>query len=1129
LSAEGSRSDFVVEGKKASALSSLGHQDLFGGEDMVPRHWTFSILAVIMLALMAVPVAAQSANGNIVGFVKDSSGAAIPTVTVTAKMVEQQAVRVVQTNIEGYYQLLAVPPGKYEITFEANGFQQQTQTGLELTVGQNLRVDSTLQVGAVQTHVMVGAEAPLVETTSATLSGLIDDRRIVDLPLDGRNVIGLAAILPGVLNVNAPQAMGDARGGPTMSVNGGRDNMNQFTFNGGYFNNPSRNTGLNYPPPDAVEEIRVQTHDFSAEFGRNPGSQVNVVSKAGTNEFHGALWEFLRNNDLNARNFFSPSVPALHQNQFGAAGGGRIIKDKLFFFGTYEGLRDHREAQTVESFLPTAAERAGDFTASGVTLTNPVDAVTGKPLTDQSGNPCVAGNKIAAGCLSPVTQKLLAFVPQGTSVVTLASQPRSGDQFMTRGDWNQSEKHRLFGSFYYSNYSQDSPLLSSDGTLPGYMSESFVTHTRVATLNDVYTIRPNLINQFIFSFSDSNSNQLQGKNVPPSTFGINMPQYVPEGAIDFNVGGNFVLGSGFTTRFFSHNYQFKDSMNWIKGSHNFKFGYELLRLQFEQIFIGSPGMSFNGTRTGDPFADFMLGTFSSLNLDFGVRDTNTSTYAHSMYFQDEWKVSNRFTMTLGIRYEPFLPWVEKNNRIDTVVPGQQSTVVPDAPPGILFPGDKGVSRGLAPADLNNFAPRIGLAWDVFGNGKTAVRAGYGMFFESVNADSLAQENPPYAGFGQAYNGNIADPFGSTGQTAPPAVLSGKFGCVKIDAYPGYSCPLFPLPVNGLFTDLSLRTPYIQSFNFSIQHQLTPTLMIEAAYAGKIGIKIEALRTYNPARFINSPITGAPPSLQNVNDRVIWEPGILGPASYLLGNDFRSWYHSFQTQVTKRFSRGFSILGSYTLAKSIDSSSTDNLGATVSDPFNLRSERGRSDWDRRHAFVASSIWDVPLKFNNRVLNSLLGGWTATTIHQIQSGTPLTFTINQDVALDGTTNGGGQHAFLEPNITASNISLSHPNRNAFVTQFFNTAAFVPVAQLPPGQYGNAGRGLISGPAYSTTNFSLLKNFKIREQMRLQFRAEAFNAFNQVNFKNPDTQQTDSTFGQITSAYDGRIIQFALKLLW
>src|SRR3984885_9839210 len=1100
--------------------------------------WIRLMLALSACGLATVPAVAQVSTGNISGYVKDTSGAAIPTVTVTAKMVEQQTNRTAQTNSEGFYDLLALPPGTYEITFEVHGFQKQTETGLELTVGQNLRVDSTLQVGSVETQVTVGAQAPLVDTTSATLSGLIDDQRIFDLPLNGRNIMGLAAILPGVLNVNAPQEMGDARGGPTMDVNGGRPNMNLFTFNGGYFNNPSRNTGINFPPPDAIEEVRIQTHNFSAEYGHNPGSQVNVISKAGTNQFHGAAWEFLRNSDLNARNFFSPNVPTLRQNQFGVAGGERIIKDKLFFFGTYEGLRDRRQAQTVESFLPTAAERNGDFTASGSTLADPVDPITGKPLTDQFGNPCVAGNKIASGCISPVAEKLLAFVPQtaNNTYVALASQPRSGELFMTRGDWNQSDKHRVFGSFYYANNNQNSPLLSNDGTLPGYMSESFVTNTREAVVNDVYTFRPTLINQFTFSFLDSGSNQLQGKSVPPSTFGIDMPQYLPQGSIDFNVGGEFILGSGYTTRFFSHNYQFKDSMNWIKGRHNFKFGFELLKLQFEQIFIGSPNVSFNGTRTanasgatGDPFADFLLGAFASVNLDFGVRDTNSSTNAMSAFFQDEWKASNRLTVTLGIRYEPFLPWTEENNRIDTVRPGQQSTVVPDAPLGVLFPGDKGVTKGLAPADLNNFAPRIGLAWDVFGTGKTSVRAGYGIYYESVNADSLAQENPPYAGFGQAYNGNIANPFASTGQSNPPAVLTGEFGCVKITAFPGYSCPLFPLPVNGLFTDLSLRTPYIQSFSLSIQHQLTPTLFLETAYAGKVGTKIEALRTYNPAKFEPDPITGAPASLQNTNDRVLFEPGILGPESYLLGNDFRSWYHSFQAQVTKRFSKGLNVLGSYTLGKSIDSSSTDNLGGTVSDPFNLKSERGRSDWDRRHAFVASWVWTLPFKFNNHIEQTLLGGWTLTAIHTIQSGTPLTFVLGQDVALDGTGNGGGEHAFLEPGIKDGNISISHPNRNAFVNEFFNTAAFVPVSQDPLGSYGNAGRGLISGPAFSNTDFAVLKDFMIRKPMRIQFRAEMFNVFNQVNFNNPDTQETDGTFGVITSALDGRVIQFALKLLW
>ena len=440
------------------------------------------------------------------------------------------------------------------------------------------------------------------------MSGLIDDRRVVDLPLNGRNVIGLARILPGVLNVNAPQQMNDARGGPGMNVNGGRSNMNLFTLNGGFFNNPSRNTGMNYPPPDAVQEVRILTHNFAAEYGRNPGSQVNVVSRTGSNEFHGSAWDFLRNDALNARNFFSSRVPDLKQNQFGAAAGAPIIKDRVFIFGTYQGLRDRREAQTVQAFVPSAAQRAGDFTASAVTLTNAVDPLTNRPFTDAAGNPCVAGNRVATGCISPVARNLLQFVPTSPTgeISSLAASPRDGDMYMFRGDWNQSEKHRIYGSWFEDRNSRSSPF-AAGGNIPDYIGEIFDQKTQQLAINDTVTFTPTLINQFTFGFLNTPSNQLQSDTIDPQTLGINMPQYVPTGAVTVDVADSFTLGSGFTTRFLSRNYQFKDTMSWIRGKHSFKFGYEMLRLQFQQIFIGSPSIAFTGARTGDPTADFLLG------------------------------------------------------------------------------------------------------------------------------------------------------------------------------------------------------------------------------------------------------------------------------------------------------------------------------------------------------------------------------------------------------------------------------------------------------------------------------------------------------------------------------------------
>src|SRR5215831_19480716 len=486
-----------------------------------------NILALCLIGTASL-LEGQITTASISGYVKDSSAAAIPDVTVTAKMLEQQTTRVTQTGSDGHYNFLAVPPGTYEIAFESKGFKKQVYTGVDVTVNQNLRLDASLEVGSIETQVTVTSTAPLVDTSSPTLSGLIDDRRVVDLPLNGRNVLSLARTLPGVLGVNAPQQLDNARSGPKMDVNGGRPNMNLFTFNGGYFNNPSRSTGMNYPPPDAIQEVRILTHNFAPEYGRNPGSQVNVLSKAGSNDFHGSAWEFLRNDALNARNFFTDRVPAQKQNQFGAAVGGPIKANSLFFFGSYQGLRNHQEASSIEALVPSAAERNGDFTGLGTTLNNPIDTLTGKPFTDASGNPCVVNNIIAPGCISPVAKNLLAYVPESSTgtVSSLAASPRRGDMWMTRFDWTQSSKHSLFGSFFYDHNSRATPF-AGDGNIPNYIGETFKQDTRQFTLNDTYTFSPTLINQAVFTMLRTTSDQHETKTIDPIDLGINMPQYLP--------------------------------------------------------------------------------------------------------------------------------------------------------------------------------------------------------------------------------------------------------------------------------------------------------------------------------------------------------------------------------------------------------------------------------------------------------------------------------------------------------------------------------------------------------------------------------------------------------------------------
>ncbi len=422
-------------------------QGICEGTQMVGRKFSFDIFSdrvnlrsslsrsplktamwLIVLFFCVVPLAHAQGTGNISGYVRDPTGAALPGTTVTAVMNEQHTTRTQKTDAQGFYNFVAMPPGHYTITFEAQGFRREVRSNVELTVSQNARADAQLTVGAVRSEVRVSSTVPLVDTTSNTLSGLVDDRRVVDLPLNGRNVMTLAGILPGVTNVSAPQTMvqGDGiRGGPEMDVNGGLPNAAVYTFDGAFFNNPSRNTGLNFPPPDAVAQFRMLTSNFSAEYGHNAGAQVEVVSKAGTDQFHGAVWEFLRNNALNAKDYFAPNVPVLKENQFGGAIGGPIIRRKLYFFGSYQGLIIHQQALSTVALVPSAAERSGDFTGSGATLFDPTDPITGLPLTGPNGAPCVAGNVINPGCISPVAVNLLKYVPQSPSgtITSLASSP----------------------------------------------------------------------------------------------------------------------------------------------------------------------------------------------------------------------------------------------------------------------------------------------------------------------------------------------------------------------------------------------------------------------------------------------------------------------------------------------------------------------------------------------------------------------------------------------------------------------------------------------------------------------------------------------------------------------------------
>lgn len=1024
------------------------------------------------------------------------------------------ATRKTTSGTDGFYQILGLSPGSFSVGVEATGFKRAVTSDIVLGLDANVRSDVVLQLGQVTESVEVTSEAAVVDTRSSQISASIDDRRLVDLPLNGRNIMRLAATLPGITGVRAPDNsdVTDARGGPSMNVNGSRANMNYNRFNGTYFNNPSRNTGLNVPPPDAVQEFRIQTSAFSAESGRNAGANVTVVSRQGTNDFHGAAWEFLRNDNLNARSFFQGARPNLIQNQYGVAAGGPLKKNKAFIFGSWESAKDRRQASDTSFFPPTQAEVNGDFSSLNKQLVNPA---TGQPF---------ANNQIPSSLIDPVAKNLLSFISTGSggAMQSVGAATRDADLFLLRHDLNLNDRQSLFVHYYLSQNELAEKDLAYSSNVPGWGGRTRTPRAQNAGLNHVWTLSPTTLNQLTLGFTRSFSFDTPLETRTPGSLGISdMPMYTNGGSLQFRVAGRFNLNSGGPVKFVSNTYQIQDNFSWILGGHTLKFGGEIMDLSFFQSFLGPPVFSFNGQRTGggsatrgDSMADFLLGAYQQLSVTNGVRNNDGDGRFYALYAQDDWKVTSRLTLNLGLRYELPIPWQDKFDRINTVYPDPSvhSSVFPTAPVGMLFPGD--LPRGLYNTDKNNFAPRVGFAWDVFGDGRTAVRGAYGLFYDTLNTDSIAQENPPFVGGARSFaNGSLSNPFGSVGATAPPAYIDPN-------AF------TFTYPINGLFGPQrrDFRSTYVNSWNFSVQRQLGRTWMVSGAYIGKQTAKLMALRPFNAAIYVPGTDTqGRPLSTEgNAESRVPFAPGIYGPQGYYLDNAFTGSYHSAQFEVNKQFANGLQFSGNYTLAKALDSSSTTSLGGCLANPYDARAGKGRSDFDRRHSVVGSAIYTPSVfKDGKGLISRVFGGWSFSGIATLQSGVPVLVATNQNTALDGT----GCQSVYHPDIVGD-FNRKHSSKDDMLAQFFNTSAFA----LPSvGRYGTAARNMFSGPGVVNVDTALLKDIDVTETVRFQLRGEFTNLFNHANFSNPVAQLANPRYGQITSSAGGRAVQLGLKLLW
>jgi len=1047
----------------------------------------------LFLLLSASMVFAQG-TGTIHGTITDQSGLPIPGADVKATLESRGTERTAKTDTKGDYVLPLLPIGEYMIQAEAQGFKTFQQRSVTLNANENVRVDARLMVGSISESVSVTAEAPLVDSRSSTVGALIDPRRVLELPINGRNVIALAGLLPGVSQVSAPQTFTGDRSGPTVSVSGSRTTQNLFLFDGAPFNAVFRNTGLNYPPPDALQEVKVLTNSFSAEYGRNAGSIFNVVTRSGTNEIHGSLWEFLRNHKLNARNFFAPSQkPQLIQNQFGAAAGGPIRKNQLFVFGSYESLRVRPAALNTAAFPLTAAEREGNF-AGGATVRD--------PLTNQP----FAGNQVPVSRFDPVARNVLTKSlmplpnrPDGQLVSTFAT-PEDNDSVLLRTDCNRG-KHTVEARYNYSR------AVAGDygGDVPEYLPLTRRAINHSATIADTFAILPSLLSQTRISFTRMTPIIRGPNDFYIADLGSNFPLI---GTIKLPpvlaISGRLTLGNGSAVDadLVNQSFDLSESVNWTRSAHTLKAGFELLKLRYanRSYWQTMGSFTFNGQITGNAAADFVLGRAQNMVVASPVLQQDGKQTNAYYFIQDDWKIHPRLTLNLGLRYELPLPWVHPNDYWGTLRLGQQSQVIRTAPAGMVFPGDPGVPRGLVPTDRNNFAPRIGFAWDPFGKGRTSLRAAFGVFFDALNANIIQNNSQPFRySFTIQTPPSLADPF----RGHPPIPLGVN---LKDPAFVGMQQIVYPDP--------SMRTPYTQQFSLNVQHEVTRDFAVQLGYAGKLGRKMLIGYATNPA--IYRP--GA--TLSNIDQRRIL-PG-FGACAVLAANSNTS-YHALQIEANKRFSYNFSFQGAYTWSRSIDLTSSLSESGGVPNVFALWTERGLSNFHAKHIGSFSLIWDLPkLSSSKSLLRAVAGGWQVNTLYSFRSGQPLNVTSGTDVALSGTPN-------QRPNVVGDHVLPSGRSRGDKILAWFDRNAF---ARPDTGAYGNAGRNALIGPVRGSTNLGAFKNLALpfREGMRLQFRSEFFNAFNSVNLSNPNTQLSAGTrMGRITGAGEARVIQFALKALF
>ncbi|MFN7998516.1 MAG: TonB-dependent receptor [Bryobacteraceae bacterium] len=1093
-------------------------------------------------------VHAQVDTATIVGTVHDSSGAVVPHAAVTATATDTNIKSSAVSDPNGDFIITPLKIGKYSVSVEAPGFKREMRSGILLQVQDRVRVDFTLQVGSLSEAVNIEAETPVVQTDTSALGDVIASRQITDLPLNGRDYTQLATLTTGVVKItengggiNGASTASNGNAGGAFAVNGTRGNLNNFMLDG-IDNNSNDNAGnILRTNVDAIQEFKVQTSNYSAEFGRSGGAVINATIKSGTNQFHGTLFEFLRNSDLDARGWFEPPdqpKAPFKQNQFGGTIGGPIKKNKLFFFTDYQGTRV-RAANTGINSVPLPAEINGDFSSilggqvGTDALGRPVYAneifdpsttrtVNGQVVRDGFGFSPTTGlpipgqaNIIPVSRMDPIAHNVAGLYPTPTVAGALSNNyimntPASDtiDQMDARSDYNISARQQIFARFSLSQRTRFQappfPGLADGGN---YSTGNYFEATRGAAIAHTFVISPTMVNELRAGFNRNHYRDnipAYGQNYPASGFAV---PGVPDnptvnGLTLFQPNGFRRIGEpGYTPTFStSQEFQYGDTLNIIRGRHAIKVGAQARFSQFNLFQVGQPRgrLSFSGQFTADDpssgdgsgvgFADMLLGLPSTSSIStltyFGNRQRTYGGFA-----QDDFKVSESLTLNLGLRYDYTTPITEAHNR--------QSNF--DFSTGqLVVAGQNGASAGLVTTDKNDFAPRIGLAYSPFKGRQTVFRAGYGRFF---SYQEIRTGDPLQLGYNLPF---FFEPsFVSDGIT-PVLTVSGGFPPLSLNQakFAGVTS-----------NDWRLHAPVTDEWNFNIQQQLPGNMLVEAAYVGSKGTHLQVLVDHN-----QDPTPG-PGDVQSRRPYPEWGPFTS------IENHGNSTFHSLQLKAEKRLSAGLMFLSAFTFSKAInDQPEICCSGPWPQNSYDLRSEKGLADFDNRFRWITSFDYEVPIGKGRRYLNNnraadlVLGGWHVGGIVTFRSGFPFSPLMGYDPSNTGS------NGFLRTDRVANG---NFPAGQRTPDLWFDINAF----PVPNGYaFGNSGKNVLVGPGEKTADMSIRKVFKFNERVNMEFRAEAFNAFNHAVFAQPDNYITDGpgAAGVITSTViPQRQIQFGLKL--